>query len=339
MEIRAGLSALLLIAAAGVACGGSDGGGTPPSTLTIAKGPASGDGQHATVAAGLTLPLQVLVTEDGSPKEGATVTWTTNNAGVVVTPAGNTGADGLTTATVTLGTKAGPDTIRAALSGATGSPVRFIVFADPGAAAKLGFTVEPHAAQTAVALVPNVRVAVQDANGNTVTSAADAVTLAYDNNPSGATLAGAGPINAASGVATFPALAVSLAGTGYTLTATSGALTAATSAAFNVTDIPPAPSAISVNVGTGILFKSVRNNSQNPAVDTLAVGGTVTWTRVGGSHNVRSTGSPSFPSSFGGNPTNTVMGTTYQAQFNNAGTYQYNCGIHGTAMTGRVVVK
>jgi len=339
MKVRAGLSAVLLIAAAGAACSGSDGGGTPPSTLMIANGPTSGDGQHAAVDAGLALPLQVLVTDNGAPKVDATVTWSTTNAGVVLTPAGNTGADGLTTATVTLGTKSGPDTVRATLSGATGSPVRFIVFADPGAASKLGFTVEPHAAQTAVALVPNVRVAVQDAHGNTVTSAADAVTLAFSNNPSGATLAGAGPINAVSGVATFPALAVSLAGAGYTLTATSGGLTGATSQAFTVTDIPPPPLAITVTVGTGILFRSVRNNSQNPAVDTLSVGGTVTWNRVGGSHNVRSTGTPSFPSSFGGNPANTVMGATYSAQFNTTGTYQYNCGIHGAAMSGRVVVK
>jgi hypothetical protein len=123
------------------------------------------------------------------------------------------------------------------------------------------------------------------------------------------------------------------------VTATATGLTDATSVAFDVADIPPPPAAISVTVGTGILFKSVRNGTQNPAVDTLAVGGTVTWNRVGGSHNVRSTGSPSFPNSYDGGAANTVMGASYQNTFNTAGTYTYNCGIHGAAMSGRVVVK
>ncbi len=340
MRVRAGLAVLVVVIAAGAACGGGGGGGgTPNPTTTIAKGPTSGDGQHATVVASLALPLQVLVEEDGAPKADAAVIWSTTNAGVVITPSGNTGADGLATAAIQLGTKAGPDTIRATLSGASGSPVRFIVVADPGAASALVFTTPPHAAQTATALVPNVRVAVADDFGNTVTSANNAVTLALSTNPSGASLAGGGPVNAVSGVAVFPALAVSLAGAGYKLTASAGGLTDVTSAAFDVTDIPPPPFAISVTVGTGILFKSARNGTQNPAVDTLAVGGTVTWNRVGGSHNVRSTGSPSFPSSFGGGAANTVMGSSYQATFNTAGTYQYNCGIHGAAMSGRVVVK
>ncbi len=339
MRVRAGLAVLVIVVAAGAACGGGGGGGTPNPTTAIAKGPTSGDGQDAEVTLTLPLPLQVLVTENGAPKADATVTWSTNSVGVIITPGGNTGADGLATAGIQLGTKSGPDTIRATLSGATGSPVRFIVFADPGAASTLVFTTPPHAAQTATALVPNVRVAVADDHGNTVTSANNPITLALSTNPSGATLAGAGPVNAVSGVAVFPALAVSLAGAGYKLTATAAGLTDAVSQAFNVTDIPPPPSAISVTVGVGLLFKSARNGSQNPAVDTLAVGGTVTWNRAGGSHNVQSTGSPSFTSSFGGGSSLTVMGASYQFLFNIAGTYQYDCGVHGPVMSGRVVVK
>jgi plastocyanin len=33
------------------------------------------------------------------------------------------------------------------------------------------------------------------------------------------------------------------------------------------------------------------------------------------------------------------MGASYQFQFNTAGTYHYECGIHGAAMSGRVVVR
>ena len=338
MRIGVGVTSLMFFAAGVMACG-SGGGGTPPVTVLIAKGAPSGDGQHAIVGQGLANPLKVLVTEDGAAKVDAAVTWSTNSAGVVITPSGNTDADGVATGTITLGTVAGPDTVRATLAGASGSPVRFIVFADPGAAAKLGFTAQPHAVETGAVLVPSVRVAVQDASGNTVTGSTAPVTLAFASNPSGATLSGGGPVNAVSGVATFPALSVDAAGIGYTLTATSGALTATTSNGFAVTDVPPPPSAITVTVGPGPQFRSERNNSVSPAVDTLAVGGTVTWNHAGGSHNVRSTGSPAFTSSFGGGSSLTVMGATYQFQFNTAGTYQYNCGIHGTQMSGRVVVK
>jgi len=50
----------------------------------------------------------------------------------------------------------------------------------------------------------------------------------------GATLSGATTVNAVNGVATFSGLIIDKAGTGYTLTATIGTLTAAISSAFNV---------------------------------------------------------------------------------------------------------
>lgn len=209
----------------------------------------------------------------------------------------------------------------------------------PGPATHLVFTVQPADADTGSPVAPTVRVAVKDADGLTVTASVFPVTLVLANNPSNATLSGGGPINTSNGIASFPGLSVNSVGTGYTLTASSGALQTATSVGFDVALPPPTPTTIAVTVGTGILFRSVRNNTSNPAVDTLAVGGTVTWSHMGGSHNVRSTGSPSFTSSFGAGPANTVMNATYQFQFNTVGTYQYNCGIHGAAMSGRVVVK
>ena len=88
-----------------------------------------------------------------------------------------------------------------------------------------------------------------------------------------------------------------------------------------------------VQVGDNF-FKSVANNTQNPAVDTIGVGGTVTWTWVGASpHSVESTGSPSFT-------TSTIKSSgTYAFTFTSAGTYTYDCGVHGPPMTGRVVVR
>ena len=101
------------------------------------------------------------------------------------------------------------------------------------------------------------------------------------------------------------------------------------------TDPPPAPG--NLQVGSSY-FLSLRNSSINPAVDTVPVGTTVTWTWASGKavpHSVQSVGTPNFPSSalMGG------VGLTYKVTFNKAGTYFYNCQAHPGKMTGRVVVK
>jgi hypothetical protein len=79
-----------------------------------------------------------------------------------------------------------------------------------------------------------VTISVQDALGQTVTSATNSVTMAIGTNPGSATLGGTATVSAASGVATFSNLSLSAAGTGYTLTAAASGLTGATSGTFNV---------------------------------------------------------------------------------------------------------
>jgi plastocyanin len=98
----------------------------------------------------------------------------------------------------------------------------------------------------------------------------------------------------------------------------------------------PAPAEIDVTVGNNS-FTSNRNGTVNPAVDTLALNGTVTWTwgPAAGSHSVESTGTTNFVSSL----VKTGAGQTYLVTFTQAGTYTYNCSIHGNAMTGRIVVQ
>lgn len=85
-------------------------------------------------------------------------------------------------------------------------------------------------------------------------------------------------------------------------------------------------------------FQSAHNGSKNPAVDTIAVGETVTWTwsESGTPHSVASAGTPSFTSQSGTSSTN---GFTYQVTFTAAGTYAYDCSVHPTTMTGRIVVR
>src|SRR5881409_922277 len=94
----------------------------------------------------------------------------------------------------------------------------------------------------------------------------------------------------------------------------------------------------SVTVGAAIQFVSGHNGSHNPAVDTIAVGGTVTWTwgansGAYGGHSVQSVGSQSFASSA------VQSSGTYSLTFTTPGTYQYDCAVHGSAMTGTVVVR
>lgn len=92
------------------------------------------------------------------------------------------------------------------------------------------------------------------------------------------------------------------------------------------------PSAIAVTIGD-FFFQSARNNTQNAAIDTVAVGGTVTWSFTGSfNHSVRSLGSPSFVSS-GLQNTGVFVRT-----FTSLGTYQYDCQLH-SSMTGTIVVR
>jgi plastocyanin len=97
---------------------------------------------------------------------------------------------------------------------------------------------------------------------------------------------------------------------------------------------PPPPAPGLVRVGTNF-FASTRNGTWNPAVDTVAVGRTLTWDWFGGTHSVQSLGSPSFTSS-------AIMSgaqSKYTFTFSKAGTYQYNCVRHPKAMSGRIIVK
>lgn len=127
-----------------------------------------------------------------------------------------------------------------------------------------------------------------------------------------------------------------LAATTWTLGSTAGPQTArATVSGASGSPLTFHASAIG---GTGVafgsnFFRSNRNGTQDPAVDTIVVGASMTWNGTGGTHTVRSQGTPSFTDSG-----NLDAGDTYTVTFNNAGTYQYDCEIHGGQMTGRVVV-
>jgi plastocyanin len=80
-------------------------------------------------------------------------------------------------------------------------------------------------------------------------------------------------------------------------------------------------------------------SSFSPSNLTITVGDEVVWTNNSGSHNVDGLISkfPSNPESFG----NAVgAGWTYKFTFNTAGTYDYQCDIHGAmGMVGKITVN
>ena len=74
------------------------------------------------------------------------------------------------------------------------------------------------------------------------------------------------------------------------------------------------------------------------AVDTVPAGTMVTWTwsNTGStSHSVESEGTTSFASS----DILTGSGMTYSVTFTTPGTYEYDCAVHGQAMSGTIVVQ
>lgn len=84
----------------------------------------------------------------------------------------------------------------------------------------------------------------------------------------------------------------------------------------------------------------------SPSQITIQAGETVHWTWVGSNHTVTGGTAPNADNLFcspndmncgTANPSNS--GATYDHTFNTAGTFQYFCQIHGSAMTGTVVVN
>jgi alpha-tubulin suppressor-like RCC1 family protein len=98
----------------------------------------------------------------------------------------------------------------------------------------LAYLVQPSNALAGDALSPSVAVELRDAFGNPATTATNDVTLAFGANPGAGTLSGTTTVNAVNGVATFANVSLNKVGTGYTLRASAGSLTAATSSAFNI---------------------------------------------------------------------------------------------------------
>jgi hypothetical protein len=105
-----------------------------------------------------------------------------------------------------------------------------------GAAAKLVYTTQPGGGASGTAWSAQPAVSVEDASGNVVTGNTSAVTLAISSQPgSGAVLScTANPVTASHGVASFAGCKITGRTGSYTLKATDGSLTSATSSILRI---------------------------------------------------------------------------------------------------------
>lgn len=78
---------------------------------------------------------------------------------------------------------------------------------------------------------------------------------------------------------------------------------------------------------------SAVDNSFSPQTVTIAPGDTVHWTNDGDNPHTVTADDDSFDSG------TFVSGQSYDRTFPNAGTYPYHCTIHGSSMSGTVVVQ
>ncbi len=216
-----------------------------PALLSIAVQPTD------TTAGGTITPAVDVSLLDGFGNPATTATNTVTMA-IDTNPGGGT-LSGTTSVAAVAGLarfdslsidKTGAGYTLAAASGSLTGATTSTFSITPGSAVGLAFAASPTDAIAGEAIAPAVQVTIVDGGGNVVSSATDAITVAIGTNPGSATLSGTATANAVAGVATFSTLSLDRAGTGYDLTASSGALTGATSSAFDIT--PAAAAALVV---------------------------------------------------------------------------------------------
>lgn len=227
--------------------------GTPGSAaVSVTARPAAKlafTAQPGNAAAGTSIPTVRVAIQDAT---GATVTSdnTTQVTVAIGTDAGPGGVlGGLTTVSAVAGIatfanlsipQAGAGYTLVSTSAGLTSATSANFNIAPGSATRLAFTVAPSTTAANAAMSPAVQVTVQDALGNRIPAATNAITVAIGTNPSAGVLAGTKVVNAVSGVASFSGLSINQGGTGYTLTASASGLTGATSAAFDIGAVLPA---------------------------------------------------------------------------------------------------
>lgn len=309
-----GALALLPILLAGCGDdGGSDGTGPPAADPILAKASPSGDAQTGPVAGALPAPLRVLVTLDGAPEAGRSITWTALD-GDADPPTSTTGADGIATTGWTLGTTAGPQVARATLAGATGSPVSFSATATAGPAAALAkVSGDDQVGQAGAPAPAPIVVRVADQFGNPVAG----TTVGFAITGGSANLSAGEDVSGADGRADVT----------FTFGAEPGEVTIAATA----TGLTGSPQVFQAESGHVL----VTNNQFQPAALIVPAGTTVRWLWSAGAtdHNITPDGGTEPAAS-----ATSAAPFAYTHTFNTPGTYDYECTVH-PGMAGTITVQ
>jgi hypothetical protein len=163
------------------------------------------------------------------------------------------GTDGVTVNYLAVGSCV-VDANQGAGNGYAAAPqVQQTITASAGAAAQLAFTTQPGGGASGAAWATQPKVSVEDSGGNVVTGNSSAVTLAIATQPgTGATLScTANPVAASGGVAVFAGCKITGKAGSYTLKATDGSLTSATSSTVSLTAGAAAQLAFTTQPGGG----------------------------------------------------------------------------------------
>jgi len=305
-----------------VGCGGGGGTSGPPPANSMAS--AGGAGQSDTVLSTLSTPLSVVVHDpNNAPVQGVNVTWTAptggkvNGATSVVTA---TDASGAASVTLILGPTAGTQSVTAAAAGVTGSPVNFSETATPGNPFSLAFS-----SQTATSGPPSgsltYSVVAKDQHGNGVSG----VSITWAATVGGGGVTPSTNTTGGNGIASTQHQLGPADGED-TVTATSTPTLQGSPVKIRAL-IVTAPLVDTIGVGPGIAF--------SPTSVALKAGGVVTFKWADGPHGIHFT---SGPAPLPANSANMSSGTV-DYTLNNAGTYGYDCTVHGNLMTGTIIVQ
>jgi len=233
-----------------------------------------------------------------------------------------TDATGASSVHMTLGTTAGTETTTAASSGVTGSPVSFSETAQPGKPFSLDLNAQS-AAQGAPNATLTYSVIAKDKYGNGVSG----VSIAWAAIVGGGNVSPDTNLTGSTGVASTQHQ-LGPANGHDTVTATSTPTLQGSPVSIAAEIVTP-PLHENVTVGPGIAF--------SPTSVTIQAGGTVTFTWASGSitHGVNWLTAPTaLPANSA-----TQSSGTYTTPALSAGTYTYDCTVHGVAMSGTIIVQ
>jgi len=284
--------------------------------------------QSAEVGFALPQPIQVRVTRNGAPKAGVPVSWSAS--GGTITESSVTNTEGVASATLTLGTRAGAVIAKATVQGDRGGPLTFQGTALAGPPAVM--RASPSNTQVLPAFMLEFEplvVVVLDRYSNGVPGAP--VTWMVEQ----------GSVTLLNPDARADVTGRSWASIAHALAPGGNAVVKA-----SLGDLPPVRFQLATDPPQDAIFLDYWNsvfvsgrNRSYPAVDTVLVGATVTWEHVdagwfGIFGSLSSVGTPALPG--GGGifaPTTGLL----QIRFTEPGTYRYTDPVSGA--TGTLVVR